>query len=386
MMLIQSVVALLSTISISAAAPTIQSTMPDEAQPHEGTWLSWPHRYTYGRAYSEAIEPTWIAMAKALVDSENVHIVVYNNKELKRVRNLLGGNNVNLNKVDFIVKGTDDAWIRDNGPMFVLSNSNDLQALDWGFNGWGKDAPYGKVRHGVGRDWLRTSSTHDVTLQDDQLPKAVAEDLGLTLQNLNSVVLEGGAIEVDGRGTLMATKSSVLYNKRNPGMSEATMEGYMLQYMGVTNVVWLEGKPGGNLDITDYHIDGFARFADSHTIVTMGRSSLRYWGLSNQAITTLYNAKDVDGKYYDYMILPLTRYNVKTTYGKKLGYKGSYINFYTANTVVLMPSYNDPNDNVARNRLQKLYPSKMVIKIDVRNLYREGGMVHCVTQQQPALE
>ena len=156
--------------------------------------------------------------------------------------------------------------------------------------------------------------------------------------------------------------------------------------MGIEQVIWLDGKFGGEDDITDYHIDGFARFGNKNTIVTMNRNDLLYWGISNKDVNTLYNAKDLDGTTYNKLYLPLTAKNVKTTWGENLGFRGSYVNYYTGNSVVLIPSYNDPNDSVARNIMQKLYPNRKVISVDNRNLikYSEyGGMVHCVTKQEP---
>ena len=131
------------------------------------------------------------------------------------------------------------------------------------------------------------------------------------------------------------------------------------------------------------HIDGFARFGDPNTIVTMNNTDLTYWEVPSADITKLNNAKNTNGAAFNFIKLPLTRNNVVTTYGKNLGYKGSYVNYYVGNNRVLVPNYNDPNDAVANQMLQNLYPTKTVVGIDVRNLYANGGMVHCVTQQQP---
>ena len=131
------------------------------------------------------------------------------------------------------------------------------------------------------------------------------------------------------------------------------------------------------------HIDGFAKFQDKDTIITMSEDDLAEWEVPEADIQTLYSAKNKDDKEYDFVTLPLTKKPIITEYGKKLGYKGSYINYYIANTVVLVPNYNDGNDAVANALIQKLYPTRKVIGIDVRNLYENGGMIHCVTQQQP---
>lgn len=337
--------------------------LPDETARHDATWLQWPHAYTYGRAYRDRLDPTWVAMTRALVSSEQVNIVVYDAGEQARVRKLLAAADVPLAKVKFLIRATDDVWVRDNGPLFVFDRADRLTVGDWGFNGWGLDAPYRK---------------------DDAVPAAVARDLGLPSVDLNDVVLEGGAIEVDGRGVLMATRSSTRERNRNAELSEAELEAVLRDQLGVSKFIWLDGKDGGKDDITDMHIDGFARFGTPDTLVTMSRADLREWGLSASDIDRLYRASDVDGTPYRFVQLPLTANEVVTTYGYELGYKGSYVNFYVGNTVVLMPEYRDPNDAVAKAILQRAFPGRTVVGIDVRNLYRNGGMVHCVTQQQPA--
>lgn len=347
-----------------AHARTLSGYMPDETARHEGTWLQWPHAYTYGRTYRDRIEPTWIAMTQALVRSENVHIIVYDAGEQTRVRNKLAAAGVSLAKVSFLIRQTDDVWVRDNGPIFVYDANDRLKIADWGFNGWGYDAAYRK---------------------DDSVPVAVASSLGMARIDLNDVVLEGGSIEIDGRGVLMATRSSILEPNRNPDLTEAELEAVLAEQLGVDKFIWLDGAPGGKDDITDMHIDGFARFGTPKVIVTMSRSDLNDWGLPAGDIDRLYRATDIDGAPYGFVQLPLTSRNVVTSYGYDLGYQGSYVNYYVGNTVVLVPEYKDPNDAVAKSILQRLYPGRSVVGIDVRNLYRNGGMVHCVTQQQPAV-
>ena len=353
--------ALGSLTAVTAQAQTYY--MPDETAPHEGTWLTWPHSYTYGTTYRDRIEPTWIAMTKALVGGEKVHIIAYNATEQTRIRNKLQAAGVSLAKVTFVNRQNDDVWVRDNGPIFVYDANNQLKITDWGFNGWGYDASYSK---------------------DDTVPRGVETALGMARVDLNDIVLEGGAIEVDGRGVLMATRSSILEPARNPGLSQADAEAAMADNLGIAKFIWLDGAPGGKEDITDMHIDGFARFGTPDTIMTMSRSDLSYWGLSTADIDRLYRATDIDNAPYRFVQLPLTARDVVTSYGYNLRYKGSYVNYYVGNTVVLMPEYKDPNDAVAKAILQAQYPGRTVVGIDVRNLYRNGGMVHCVTQQQPA--
>jgi agmatine deiminase len=164
-------------------------------------------------------------------------------------------------------------------------------------------------------------------------------------------------------------------------MTQEEVENIFKTYLGVTHFVWLDGQPG--LEITDQHIDGFARFGNSETIVTMTEQDLLDYDVMPSDIEQLYAATNKEGQAYTFLKLPLTQNNVVTTYGKDLGYKGSYCNYYIANSKVLVPVYADPNDGEALQRIQFLYPNRTVVGIDFRNGYANGGMVHCVTQQQP---
>ena len=335
--------------------------MAEESEPHEGTWLQWPHHRQYGKEHSEHLDATWIEMTKALTTSENVHIIVYDDREKERVEIVLDEADVNFDKIEFIVHPTDDVWVRDNGPIFVNDKDGNQVIQDWGFNGWGKKADYENC---------------------DNIPSYVSKIKGIPSIDLNDkLIIEGGSVEIDGNGTLMATRSAILNDNRNPDMSQADVEKLLTEYLGVTHFVWLDGVAG--LEITDMHIDGFARFGNSKTIVTMNETDLVEWQVPEVDIKRLYEAKNSKNQAYSFVKLPLTKNDVITTYGKKLGYKGSYVNYYIANKVVLVPNYEDVNDEKANAIIQKLYPGRRVVGIDVRNLYANGGMIHCVTQQQP---
>ncbi|MEG2918251.1 MAG: agmatine deiminase family protein [Clostridium sp.] len=334
--------------------------MPIEDEEHEGTWLQWPHRYTYGQEYERNIQDIWVKMTKSLTMGEKVHIVAYNNKEKDKIEKLLKAENVDMNFVDFYIYPNDDVWIRDNGPIFVYDENDKLAILDWGFNGWGKKEPYKK---------------------SNGIPKKISKDLGLERIDLNGVVLEGGAMELDGNGTFLATESSIINKNRNPNLSQAEIEDYIKEYYEVENFIWLDGVVG--IDITDFHIDGFAKFYDKSTLITLNSNDLMDWGLSRKDANKLLSAKDKNGTSYDYVYLPLTQNDVRLKNGESLGYQGSYMNFYIGNEVILVPNYNDPNDVVANKIIQDLYPDREVVGIDIRELYKDGGMIHCVTQQQP---
>ncbi len=344
--------------------------MPEESETHEGTWLQWPHQYQYGVAYRNSLDPTWIAMTRALETSEKVHIIAYNEAEKNRIIGLLNAAGIPLTNIDFKIYKTDDVWVRDNGPIYVRDKNGNLVIEDWGFNGWGE-----KTDEESGDPiWF---------VNCNSIPSKIGMDQNRTVIDINEIMInEGGSVEIDGKGTLMACKSAILNNNRNPGMTQAKAEQLFSQYLGVTHFIWLDGQAG--LELTDQHIDGFARFGNASTIVTMDTGDLLDFDVKQSDINKLYGAKDKNGNAYTFLKVPLTQNNVKKTNGTDLGYKGSYINYYIANNKVLVPNYNDPNDAVANAIIQTLYPTRTVVGIDVRNLYANGGMVHCVTQQQPA--
>lgn len=177
----------------------------------------------------------------------------------------------------------------------------------------------------------------------------------------------------------MACESSVVSPGRNRGLAKEYVERRLRQCLGVSNFIWLKGAIGE--DITDAHIDGIARFYDSHTIIAVARNDFAdlYEGIDMADYDVIASARNADGEPYRVVQMPLTRKNVRG-----LGYKGSYLNFYVGNTVVLMPAYGDANDSVAVHMLTELYPGRRVVPIDVTKLYKHGGMLHCVTRQQPA--
>lgn len=344
-------------------------TMPEESKPHEGTWLQWPHQYQYGVSYRNSLDPTWVAMTRELVTSEKVHIIAYNNTEKSRIISLLNVAQIPLTKINFKIYKTDDVWVRDSGPIYTRNKNGKLVIQDWGFNGWGQK--------------VDDISGYPIEFSNcNMIPSKIANDQNLELINLNSIMTnEGGSIEIDGNGTLIGCKSSILNNNRNPNMTQKKAEEVFTKYLGVTNFIWLEGTAG--LEVTDQHIDGFARFGNSKTIITMETHDLLNYEVKQSDIDQLYAAKNREGITYTFLKIPLTQNNVITTTGVNLGYKGSYINYYIANNKVLVPNYNDPNDLIANSMIQALYPNRIVVGIDVRNLYENGGMIHCVTQQQP---
>lgn len=330
---------------------------PAEGKKHEGTWLSWPHQYTYGREHRDNVEGIWIEMVHDLHTGEKVHIIAYNETEKQRITNLLIDERINMTMIDFVIARSDDFWSRDIGPMFVYDENDVLTIINFAFDGWGKKTPYE---------------------YDDKIPVAVAKAKGYPIVTVPDFVLEGGAVELDGAGTLMTCKSSVVSKNRNPEMTVEQAEECLRKYLGATNFIWLEGVT--DKDITDAHIDGTARFYDDKTLLTVSKEEFfdLYEDILESDYEKLISAKNAKGEPYKIVELPLTSKNVEG-----LEYKGSYLNYYIGNEVILLPVYNDVNDEVAIGILSELYEDREIIPIDVTNLYQHGGMLHCVTQQQP---
>lgn len=332
---------------------------PSEEMPHEGTWLIWPHQFTYGLKYRKEIEHIWMQITEVLHSGENIHIIAYDEKEQERISKLLTDKGLNINKIDFVIEKSDDVWARDTGPIFVFDDLGKLFIADFAFNGWGKKAPYN---------------------YDNKIPSIIAKEKSFPILSISDFVLEGGSIELDGNGTAMGCKSSIINKNRNPNMSIEQAENYIKQYFGISNFIWLDGVIGE--DITDAHIDGIARFFNEDILLTVSKDDFfeLYEEILESDYNTLHKAVNANGTPYKIIELPLTSKNVKG-----LDYKGNYINYYVGNNTVLVPIYNDANDNIAMNIIGGLYTNRKIVGIDVTSLYKYGGMLHCVTQQQPEL-
>ena len=345
---------------------------PSEEAHHEGTWLTWPHKYAYnqdyyfdggidGETYVELIEPVWLEMTKALHTGETVHIIVYNEEELARVENLLSENEVDLNCIDFVIMETNDVWMRDTGPIFTVKNGNELAIANFVYDGYGNTiAPENYAK-------------------DAQIAANIASIKGFECIDLD-MVLEGGSVEVDGNGTLIAAKSSVVGSERNTKMRVKEVEQYLKKYFGVSNIIWIEGLK--NYDMTDGHIDACVKFAEGNKLVTLPYEDFMWYCTETEKDWKVVSkAVNAQGVPYEIVEIPLTE-----TFYEELDDYGCYLNYYVGNEVVLVPIYGDVNDQLALDIIAKLYPSRNVVGINCLNLALFGGMVHCVTQQQPALD
>ena len=333
--------------------------MPAEWEPHAATWLSWPHKEASWPGKLECIPPIWAAMTRALATGEQVNILVNDAAPAERVRELLARAGAALDRVRFFEIPTDDAWIRDHGPIFIARAGRDLALVDWLYNAWGGKYP----------PWE----------QDDRVPRAVAGILGVQAFS-PGIVLEGGSIDVDGRGTLLTTEACLLNPNRNPQLSRAAIEQHLCDYLGARRILWLgEGIVG---DDTDGHIDDLARFVAPGVVVTVladDPSDDNYARLRDN-YRRLQSMRDVDDRPLRIVTLPLPEPVIYE--GTRL--PASYANFYIGNAVVLVPVFGSVHDATALATVRALFPSRRIVDLPAADLVWGLGAFHCVTQQQPA--
>jgi agmatine deiminase len=336
--------------------------MPAEWAPHRGTWLSWPHKEASWPGKFAPVPAIFADIVHELSPGEEVHINVAGPETEEDVRHFLVHRGVPLNNVYFHHNPTNDAWCRDHGPIFVQRDTprGAQQAIiDWGFNAWGNKYP-----------------PFDL---DDVVPTRIATEFGLPVFH-PGIVMEGGSIDVNGLGTLLTTEACLLHPNRNPQLSRGEIETCLRDYLGVGNILWLgDGIEG---DDTDGHVDDLARFTDPRTVVTVVEddpADSNYQPLQEN-LARLRAMRDQDGEPLRVVTLPMP---------KRLEHEGqrlpaSYANFYVANDVVLLPTYDPARDGEALDTLQRLFPTRRVVGIDCTDLVWGLGAFHCVTQQWPA--
>lgn len=262
--------------------------------------------------------------------------------------------------VALIPSPLDDLWIRDTGPVFVLTEDGDKAAIDFNFNGWGEKQTY---------------------RQDAKVANFVAQQAGVQVINTN-LVLEGGCIEVDGQGTAIITESCALNNNRNPGVTKAAFEETLMALLGLEKIIWLPGIQG--MDITDGHTDFYARFTGPGVVFAgydPDRESFDH-AVTKTHLELLSAATDAQGRQLDVIVLegPMT---IRETYATE-DFAAGYIGFYVCNGAVIMQEFGDTHaDHAARQSVQKAFPDREVVQINIDGIAAGGGSIHCATQQEP---
>lgn len=328
--------------------------MPPEWAPHAAVWSAWPAGEEHWEGYLERVRADFAGFLRVLSGFERVELIVRSAEAETDARARLAGCDVGFHR-----RMHDDVWLRDCAPIFV-TRAGEVAAVDWVFNGWGD------------------KFTHDM---DNQLPEFIAGLLGVRCFVPN-VVMEGGALEVNGAGVLLTTRQCLLEKHRNPKMTEADLEQVLGQYLGVQKILWLED--GMENDHTDGHIDTISRFAAANVIVTCvcEDETDPNFAVLQRNLELLRTFTDLEGKPFEIVTVPLPA-NRLEIHGRRL--PPTYANFYIGNGCVIVPTYNDPNDARALEILRSVFPAHQVIGASSRWLMTGGGSFHCVTQQQPAI-
>ncbi len=353
--------------------------MPAEWEPHQATWLSWPHKQASWPGKIHMVWPVYAQAVAALARSETVHINVDDAAMEAEAREFLRAAGAS-GDIRFHHFPTNDAWCRDHGAIFVTRPEtgerrrgptdsglpslvsrlrSDLAATDWGYNSWGDKYP-----------------PYDL---DNLIPGRMAEYLGVPRFE-GGMILEGGSIDVNGAGALLTSEACLLNPNRNPELSKAEIEQRLRDFLGVTQILWLgDGIVG---DDTDGHIDDIARFVATDTIVTVVEEDPadENYAILQENLERLHAMRDLSGKPFKVITLPMPPAVVYED--QRL--PASYANFYIANTVVLLPTFNHPNDERARATLQACFPNREVIGLDCTDVIWGLGAWHCLTQQVPA--
>src|SRR5580700_5585708 len=327
--------------------------LPAEWEPHEATWLAWPHEKSDWPGKFAPIPWLYGEIVRHLARVERVRILVQNADAERTARKILKSCHADLAAVDFFHHPTNRSWTRDYCPLFV-KNKSEVAITHWRFNGWAK---YDNYEH------------------DAQIPKFIAEKLDLKSDSIDAV-LEGGSIDVNGSGKLLTTEECLLseVQARNPTLSKRGIERLMKNHLGIREVIWLGKGIAG--DDTHGHVDDLARFTSPDTIVIAtepDKSDPNHEPLKDN-LARLRSRKDLR-----MATLPMP----EPIYFAGQRLPASYANFYIANKLVIVPTFNDSNDRHALNTLAKLFPNREVVGIACRDLVLGLGTLHCMTQQQP---
>ena len=328
--------------------------MPAEWEPHEATWLAWPHERSDWPGKFATIPWVYGDIVRRLAEVEKVRVLIEDATSEKSARRVLAKCGANMKAVEFFRHRTNRSWTRDYCPIFVRDPRGDVAITNWLFNGWAK---------------------YDNWRDDNKIPSFLAKRTKMRKID-PGIVLEGGSIDVNGAGLLLTTEECLLSDAvqvRNPGLGRSDLEAFFADYLGISKTIWLKNGIAG--DDTHGHIDDLARFVDEQTVVIVTehdpsetnyeplRENLRLLEASGLRVAKLPMPKPV---YFDGQRLP-----------------ASYANFYIANGLVLVPTFNDLHDRVALNVLSALFPSREVVGIYCGDLVLGLGTLHCMTMQQP---
>ncbi|MEO8174177.1 MAG: agmatine deiminase family protein [Sediminibacterium sp.] len=333
---------------------------PAEFAPHVATWLSWPHKEASWPGKIESIYPNYSLFVKYLAESEFVRINVADEAMKNTAIQHLQKANVNMDQVQFFLHPTNDAWCRDHGPAFLINPNAEIKKVivDWNYNAWGNKYP-----------------PYDL---DDVIPTLIGKHFTIPVYN-PGIVMEGGSVEFNGKGTLLTSTACLLNKNRNPHLNQSQIEEYLRSYYGVEQILWVdEGIVG---DDTDGHIDDTVRFVNEDTVITVmedNRADENYELLQTN-LKQLQQMRLLNGKQLNIVELPMP---------DELIYEDqrlpcSYANFYISNKHVIVPVFNCAKDEKALSIIAGCFPEREVVGIDSTDIIWGLGSFHCLSQQEP---
>ena len=338
--------------------------LPAEWEKHKSTILCWPHQKEDWPGKFTPVPWVYTEIVKNIVPGEMVRIIVQSPKDQVKARKCLERAHVDLTHVQFIIAQTDRGWMRDSSCAFV-KNGKEVTAVKFTFNGWAK---YG--------NWKK----------DKLIPGLLAKKLKLNLVEAiyrhNGVVLEGGAVDSNGCGTLLTTEECLLDDKvqtRNPGFTKSDYEKVFKDYLGINNIIWLHQGIAG--DDTHGHVDDLCRFVSKNTVLLCRENNPldENHKILEENFERLKEAKLEDGSPLNVVELPMP----KPLWFEGLRLPASYANFYIANRAVLVPTFNDPQDRIALNTIKDFFPDREVVGIHAVDLVWGLGTIHCLTHEEP---
>ncbi len=351
-------------MSISQPSPKeLGYRFPAEFEPHWATWLSWPHKEESWPGKIDSIYTPYCLFVKSLAEREFVHINV-NDEEMKMfARAKLEAISTEMDKVRFFTHPTNDAWCRDHGPAF-LTNETAAQPkiiVDWNYNAWGNKYP-----------------PFDL---DDRIPTLIAAVYEIPVL-YPDIIMEGGSVDFNGKGTLITSESCLLNPNRNPHLSRAGVEAYLEAYYGVDQVLWVKDGIAG--DDTDGHIDDTVRFVneDSVLAVVEEKRTDENYAILQKNLADLKTMRLLNGKQLNVVELPMP--DAVIYENQRL--PASYANFYIANGLVVVPTFRSSKDDRALRIIQEVFPEREVIGIDSTDIIWGLGSFHCLSQQEPWVE
>ncbi len=335
---------------------------PAEFARHDATWLSWPHKEASWPGKIATIYPVYAQFIKLVAEGEKVNVNVADEAMKQKALRYVQEAGADLNNVNFFIHPTNDAWCRDHGPAFLLNPNAEHKKIivDWGYNAWGGKYP-----------------PFDL---DDNIPTLIAKHYNIPVL-YPGIVMEGGSVEFNGKGTLLTTTSCLLNENRNPHLNQKQIEEFLYNYYGVENILWLgDGILG---DDTDGHIDDLTRFVNADTVVTVvetNRADENYVPLRDN-LKELSKLRLENGKQLNIVELPMPEAIVY----EDMRLPASYANFYISNKYVVVPTFRDKNDDKAVEIIQKTFPDRKVIGLDSLDVIWGLGSFHCLSQQEPSV-